>query len=94
MSPLYRSLVVVVGAIGTVVATLLWVGTIGWVLLAVLAFLIVPGVILGYAGREFPPWFSGLLYSIVIAAVFWPIGPLIFLCGLVPFVIQGYRTAH
>jgi hypothetical protein len=94
MSPLHRSLVAVVGATVAVVATLLWVGTIGWVLLAVLAFLIVPGVVLGYAGRESPPWFSGLLYSIVIAAVFWPIGPMIFVCGLVPFVIQGYRTAH
>jgi hypothetical protein len=30
----------------------------------------------------------------VIPAVFWPIGPVIFVFGLVPFVIQGYRTAH
>ena len=94
MSPLHRSLLTVVGATVAGVATLLWVGSIGWLLLAVLAFLIAPGVILGYAGREFPPWFSGLLCSIVIAAVFWPIGPIIFVCGLVPFVIQGYRTAH
>jgi hypothetical protein len=52
MSPLRRSLLTVVGAAVAVVATLLWVGTIGWVLLAVLAFLIVPGVILGYASRS------------------------------------------
>jgi hypothetical protein len=94
MSSLHRSLLTVVAAAVAVVATLLWVGSIGWLLLAVLVFLIVPGVILGYAGWELPPWFSGLLYSIVIAAVFWPIGPIIFVCGLVPFVIQGYRTAH
>jgi hypothetical protein len=94
MNPLRRSLAAVLAALIAVVATLLWVGTIGWVLLAVLAFLIVPGVILGYAGRESPPWLSGLLYSIVIAAVFWPIGPVIFVFGLAPFVIQGYRTAH
>jgi hypothetical protein len=30
----------------------------------------------------------------VIPAVFWPIGPVIFVFGLAPFVIQGYRTAH
>jgi hypothetical protein len=49
---------------------------------------------LGTPAGNFLHGFRGLLYSVVIAAVFWPIGPVIFVCGLVPFVIQGYRTAH
>jgi hypothetical protein len=88
-----RSLVPALGATVACVAVLFWVGSIGWAVLAIIAFLMVPGVILGYAGRQLPLWLSGLLYSIVIAAIFWPIGPVIFLCGLIPFAIQGYRTA-
>jgi hypothetical protein len=28
----------------------------------------------------------------VIAAIFWPIGPVVLVCGLIPFAIQGYRA--
>jgi hypothetical protein len=81
-----------VGATAACVAVLLWIGPIGWAVLAIIAFLMLPGVIVGYAGRQLPPWLSGLLYSIVIAAIFWPIGPVVLVCGLIPFAIQGYRA--